>query len=86
MENNNNKEELEDNQKQQIIVSPEKVNQLITLCIDFRKDRFNDRVLSDANLKFFDDNGYIVVKNVVPEAMCDKVVQGIWDFLGMSPR
>lgn len=34
---------------------------------------------------FFQNNGYVVVPNAVPQANLDAVIALIWDFLGMSP-
>lgn len=35
---------------------------------------------------FFDTNGYVVVKNVVPKALCDAVIAAEYDFLGFCPN
>nr|WP_309689162.1 phytanoyl-CoA dioxygenase family protein [Armatimonas sp.] len=35
--------------------------------------------------EFFDANGYVVVKNVVPKALCDAVIAAEYAFLGFSP-
>ena len=45
-----------------------------------------DRVLSDVDLKFFEDNGYLVIRNAVPDEMCDAVVNSIYKFCGMNPK
>jgi len=45
-----------------------------------------DRILSEKDLQFFDQNGYIVVKNLIPGEMCDEVVKSMWKFLGMTPN
>lgn len=42
-------------------------------------------ILSGADRAFFNENGYIKVKGVVPEAKCAAVVDAIFDFLGMDP-
>lgn len=34
---------------------------------------------------FFDANGYVVVKGVVPKALCEAVIAAEYDFLGFSP-
>lgn len=34
---------------------------------------------------FFEDNGYVVVKGVVPRALCEAVIAAEYDFLGFSP-
>jgi ectoine hydroxylase-related dioxygenase (phytanoyl-CoA dioxygenase family) len=33
---------------------------------------------------FFEENGYLVVRNVVPVALCNAVIDAIWDFLGID--
>lgn len=43
-------------------------------------------ILSDTDRAFFDANGYIKIKGIVPEAMCAAVVDAIFDFLGMDPN
>jgi ectoine hydroxylase-related dioxygenase (phytanoyl-CoA dioxygenase family) len=40
-------------------------------------------VLTQDDLQFFDDNGYVVVKNAVPRADCEAVIDAIFDFLEM---
>jgi hypothetical protein len=34
--------------------------------------------------RFLDDNGYVIVRNVIPKADCDAVIEAIWTFLGMD--
>ena len=36
--------------------------------------------------EFFDTNGYVVVKNVVPKALCEAVIAAEYAFLGFSPE
>jgi hypothetical protein len=43
-------------------------------------------ILSAADRAFFDENGYIKVEGLVPEAKCAAVVDAIFDFLGMDPN
>lgn len=43
------------------------------------------RVLTEEDLRFFDENGYVVVRGAVPQENCQAVVDAIFDFLGMSP-
>ncbi|MDA1191737.1 MAG: phytanoyl-CoA dioxygenase family protein [Candidatus Poribacteria bacterium] len=40
--------------------------------------------LSRDEIEFFDENGYVVVRNAVPIPLCDAVVDAIWEFLGMD--
>lgn len=35
--------------------------------------------------KFFQENGYVVIKNAVPKENCQKAVDTIWEFMGKSP-
>jgi hypothetical protein len=44
------------------------------------------RVLSEQDLQFFHDNGYVVVPNVVPQANLDAAIAAIWEFLEMDPN
>ena len=39
------------------------------------------KVLSEADLQFFDDNGYVVVKNAVPQENLDAAVAAVFYFL-----
>jgi hypothetical protein len=71
-EHQNHKKEEQSN-KQIVIANPQ-------------RDLHADRVLSDEDMKFFDDNGYVIVRNAVPEELCDAVVKAIWNFLKMSPK
>lgn len=41
-------------------------------------------VLTQSDRDFFDAQGYVVVREAVPKANCDAVVDAIWDFLGMD--
>lgn len=42
-------------------------------------------VLSEEDLAFWEENGYVVVKNAVSIADCEETQKAIWDFLEMSP-
>src|SRR5262245_53586601 len=44
------------------------------------------RVLSEQDLQFFHDNGYVVVSNVVPQATLDAAIAAISEFLAMDPH
>ncbi len=57
------------------------------------KVRLNDRsngkplrVLSEADWKFWIDNGYIVVKNVVPKEQINRLTNFLWEFEEKDPR
>jgi hypothetical protein len=41
-------------------------------------------ILSAADRAFWDEQGYIVVPNAVPQANLDRVIDALWDFLGMD--
>lgn len=41
-------------------------------------------VLSLTDRSFWEENGYVVVRNVVPKENCDAVVDAIWEFLEMD--
>ena len=43
-------------------------------------------VLSEQNKTFFEENGYVVVPQVVPQENLDAVIAAIWEFLGMNPN
>ncbi|MFC5532599.1 phytanoyl-CoA dioxygenase family protein [Cohnella yongneupensis] len=36
-------------------------------------------------LEFFNNNGYVLVKNAVPRELCEKTVRRIFEFVGKSP-
>lgn len=43
-------------------------------------------IITDEDRKFFAENGYVVVKNVVPQENCDAVISAIFEFLEMDPN
>lgn len=43
-------------------------------------------LLTPEDHAFFRENGYLHVRNVIPKADCDAVVDAIWNFLGMNPN
>ncbi len=43
-------------------------------------------VLSQGDLNFWEEHGYLVVPNVVPQRQLDAVVGALWNFLDMRPR
>ena len=45
----------------------------------------SDPVLDDGDRRFFDENGYVVAREVVPRENCEALVRLIWEFLGMRP-
>jgi ectoine hydroxylase-related dioxygenase (phytanoyl-CoA dioxygenase family) len=54
-------------------------SKLVTNQIDNGKD-----ILTDEDLKFWNQNGYIVVKNAISEEDCEQTRNAIWEFLGKS--
>src|SRR4051812_12894431 len=42
--------------------------------------------LSPEDHQFFEENGYVVVHNAVPQENLDAVIAAIWEFLGMDPN
>ncbi len=42
------------------------------------------KILSPGDVQFFDDNGYLVVPNAVPQPNLDAVIAAIFDFLDMK--
>lgn len=44
-----------------------------------------DNVLSEQDLRFWDTNGYVVVKNAVSKKDCEDTVEAIWNYLKMDP-
>lgn len=43
-------------------------------------------VLSAEDRAFFDENGYVIIPNAVPQENLDAVIAAIWEFLGMDPN
>ena len=44
-----------------------------------------EKVLSEKQMCFWEENGYVVVKNAVPEENLAAVVESIWSFLEIDP-
>ena len=52
-------------------------------------DRSNGRplkVLTEADWKFWIDNGYIIIKNAVPKTQIEKLAQFLWEFEEKDPE
>jgi hypothetical protein len=47
---------------------------------------FTDDILSEDDLQFWNENGYIVIKNAISKKECEDTQQAIWDFLKMDPN
>lgn len=45
----------------------------------------SENVLSDADVQFWNKNGYIVIKNAIPKEECITTQLAIWEFLKMNP-
>lgn len=43
-------------------------------------------IFSGADLDFWEENGYVVVPEAVPQSHLDAVVKALWDFLDMDPE
>ena len=43
------------------------------------------RVLSQADVEFWDENGYVIIPNAVPPENLQAVIDAIWDFQEMKP-
>ena len=41
-------------------------------------------VLTPEDRCFFEENGYVVIPNAVPQENCDAVIDAIWEFLGID--
>jgi hypothetical protein len=46
----------------------------------------NQNVLTDSDINFWNENGYLVLKNVIPKKQCLETQQAIWNFLEMDPN
>ena len=44
-----------------------------------------DDVLSEEDLKFWNKNGYVIIKNAISKKDCEETQLAIWDFLKMDP-
>lgn len=43
-------------------------------------------VLTPADHAFFEEHGYVIVHNAVPQENLDAVIAALWEFLGMDPN
>lgn len=43
-------------------------------------------VLTAEDLQFWEENGYVIVKNAISDSDCEATQQAIWEFLGMHPE
>lgn len=42
------------------------------------------KVLSEKDIRFFEENGYVIVPEAAPHANLDAAVDAVWEFLGMD--
>jgi hypothetical protein len=42
-------------------------------------------VLTEEDLAFWEENGYVVVKNAISKSECEATREAIWEFLGLHP-
>ena len=49
-------------------------------------EAFTDKVLSKQDLDFWNQNGYVIVKNAISKEDCEATQQAIWDYLKMDPH
>src|SRR6187402_3318402 len=47
-------------------------------------ENLEDNVLSEQDLQFWKNNGYLVIKNAISEEDCRNTQQAIWNFLNMD--
>jgi ectoine hydroxylase-related dioxygenase (phytanoyl-CoA dioxygenase family) len=49
-------------------------------------DDLNDNVLSEEDLQFWNENGYVIVKNAISKEDCEDTQEAIWNYLEMDPN
>ncbi|WPO78823.1 phytanoyl-CoA dioxygenase family protein [Flavobacterium sp. KACC 22761] len=49
-------------------------------------DDLTENVLSEEDIKFWNQNGYIVVKNAISKEACENTQKAIWEYLKMDPE
>ena len=42
-------------------------------------------VLSQQDIAFFDEQGYVIARNVIDRAQAERTAQAIWNFAGQDP-
>jgi hypothetical protein len=59
-----------------------KVNNILEIDIPLNERPNNEplRVLTEEEFKFWKENGYVIVRNVVPKEYIDQTVNLIWEF------
>ncbi len=46
----------------------------------------SENVLSAEDLRFWDENGYVIIREAVPKEQAQATEKAVWDFLGMNPK
>lgn len=59
------------NRKRDIVIEPEDLT---------------DNVLSEEDLEFWNQNGYVIVKNAISKEDCEDTQKAIWEYLKMDPN
>ncbi|TRX35698.1 phytanoyl-CoA dioxygenase family protein [Flavobacterium sp. ZT3R18] len=53
--------------------------------ISINEPDLDENVLSEEDLMFWKENGYVVVKNAISRSECEATQEAIWEFLGINP-
>ena len=56
------------------------------LQIHLREIEKSENVLSEKDLHFWDENGYVIIREAVPKEQAQATEKVVWDFLGMNPK
>ncbi|KAF2517051.1 phytanoyl-CoA dioxygenase family protein [Flavobacterium foetidum] len=54
--------------------------------VDFETTDLTENVLSEHDLEFWNQNGYVVVKNAISKEDCKDTQDAIWEYLKMNPE
>ncbi|WP_413300821.1 phytanoyl-CoA dioxygenase family protein [Bacillus sp. 1P10SD] len=66
----------------------EKLNNILEIEIPLNERKNNEplRVLSEEDWKFWKENGYVIVRNAIPQDHIDRLVKLIWEFEEKDPN
>ena len=66
----------------------EKLNNILEIEIPLNERRNNEplRVLSEEDWKFWKENGYVIVRNAIPQDHVERLVKLIWEFEEKDPN
>jgi ectoine hydroxylase-related dioxygenase (phytanoyl-CoA dioxygenase family) len=53
--------------------------------ISINEPDLEENVLSEEDLSFWKENGYVVVRNAISRSECEATQAAIWEFIGMNP-